>query len=437
MEEKNTNFDKQIKQSRELPKFRYKLGLSEHKILLCFFGQLRQNNRTFEPEQIPLDDITRYCGFTEANPYRIVRESARTLSKEALEYYNGKDYSYVPWFRYIRYKNGTIYYQLNDAIKSELLQLYENNRLYISMDPKILPKFRNNYALRLYLILKGDLVAHKTTTAYSLEEICYMLALSTTYSPKNNNKNAVANQKSKIIEPAVEEINAVSDLHTEYEPVKENKKTVGWRFKITGWTETKPEKTETTQQIASRPWYDDADVENAVKEIIARGVDKPAVPSIIKKFDSKEDFLIAKASIMSKLAEKIAESKTPDNMGGWIYSAFERYDPTIGHLFDKIENNIIFENTYNLPPALIDQVRNAKRWKDIISLAKEQEKEIAINLIQYAKENQSDLLTDYKNSCTKYAKNYDLELQLAHTRLYGTSYLEDPLSEVFLDEVPF
>ena len=141
MEEKKTEFKKDIKQSKQLPRFRYSLGVSEHKMLLAFFGQLKQYDDAFVPEKISLEDIVKYCGFDDSNSYRIVKKCAKNLTRQSLEYYNGKDYSFISWFSYITYKDGTIYYQLNNAIKSELLQLYENEKLYVTVNPALLPHF--------------------------------------------------------------------------------------------------------------------------------------------------------------------------------------------------------------------------------------------------------------------------------------------------------
>ena len=227
----DVDYKNKIKQSRELPKFRYHLELPEQKMLLCFFGQLKQDESVFSPQEISVENIAKYCGFTEENTYRTIKKITKSLSKEVLEYSNGKDYSYIPWFRFIRYKNGFVSYQLNDAIKTELLRLYENKKIYISIDPRLMPKFKSNYGLRLYLILKGDITSHKPKVSYSLEEICYMLSLPTAYDPQKND-NASANQRSKIIDPSVNEINEVSDIYIDYEPVKRSRRIIGWKFNI-------------------------------------------------------------------------------------------------------------------------------------------------------------------------------------------------------------
>ena len=78
-------FDQDIKQSKELPRFRYKLDLPEQKMLLCFFGQLKQDQDVFNPEFIPADDIIKYCGFEGTNPHQIIRTTAKRLSEKSIE----------------------------------------------------------------------------------------------------------------------------------------------------------------------------------------------------------------------------------------------------------------------------------------------------------------------------------------------------------------
>lgn len=228
--ERTTEFKKNTKQSKKTPKFRFDSDLSKQKILLCFFNQIDQPEKALEPKDIPIKDLVEFCGFNNANPYRTVRLASLKLSKEVLEYKNEKQSSYAPWFKYIRYRNGIISYQFNDAIVSELLPFYKHKNPYVKIDPRLIVAFKNKYALRLYLMLKNELFNHKMSIPYSLQIIHSAMTLSPAYNPKN--KYAVSNQKFKIIQPAVEEINKISDIHVEYEPTKFGKKIIGWKFDI-------------------------------------------------------------------------------------------------------------------------------------------------------------------------------------------------------------
>ena len=305
MEEKKTNFSKEIKQSRELPRFRYKLGINEQKLLLCLIGQLKQSAETFEKSEIPVEDVTKYCGFDDANNRRLIRQTTMELAKSGLEYYNNdENFGFVSWFSYIIRKNGKIFYQFNNAIKSELLQLYDNNKIYISIDPLLLPKFRSTFGLRFYLILKGVLASHRNEISYSVEELCSLLMLSSAYNPKDT-INASGNQRVKVIEPSVKEINSVSNITVSYEAIKESRKIIGWKFNIKQKEPVAslpaPSSQAPMPQPDETPWYMDERVEDAAKELVKHGLDRATLPKFFKKFDSVEDFIKAQVVALDTL----------------------------------------------------------------------------------------------------------------------------------------
>ena len=419
MDEQNkTNFTKEIKQSKELPRFRYQLGLPEQKMLLCFFGQLKQNADSFEPAEIPIGDVIAYCGFEAANGYRLVHNCAKALSKDILEYYNGKEYTFVPWFAYIKYKNGLIRYQLNPAIKTELLQLHEQGKLYVKVDPLLLPNFKSNYGLRMYLILKGEVYERKpeADVSFSLEEMVYMLSLSAAYDPKLNN-NASANQKNKIIEPSKEEINKFTDITIEFEPIKQSRKVIGWHFHI----ETKenfniPPKP--LQQPAQQeiPWYKDADVISEENKLIKNGLHRASLTELRKYQSNKEDFITAAEIALTNLPAA-RQHKTIDNPGGFLYETIKNYDPEETKLIKESEAEEEYKKVM-----IIEKKKKATSWEDIIGLSNKQStpKYFAFVLRKGA-EIKKDLLADYKEKYEKEAREadwrsnekYDIEVEIA------------------------
>lgn len=291
MKENNeVDYKNKIKQSRELPKFRYHLELPEQKMLLCFFGQLKQDEDVFSPQEISVENIIKYCGLNKENIYKTIKKTSKSLSQRVLEYYNGNDYAYVPWFRFIRYKNGFVTYQINDAIKTELLRLYENKKIYISIDPRLVPKFKSNYGLRLYLILKGDITSHKTSVSYSLEEVCYMLSLPTAYDPQKTD-NASANQRSKIIDPSVNEINEVSDLSVDYEPVKRTRRIIGWRFTFHSTIKEQPESFENSLPLPQMHSYNTMEDDKKIELAHSYGLYPKEIINKIDKAPSWSDII--------------------------------------------------------------------------------------------------------------------------------------------------
>ena len=422
MEEKKTEFKKDIKQSKQLPRFRYSLGVSEHKMLLAFFGQLKQYDDAFVPEKISLEDIVKYCGFDDSNSYRIVKKCAKNLTRQSLEYYNGKDYSFISWFSYITYKDGTIYYQLNNAIKSELLQLYENEKLYVTVNPALLPHFKTNYGLRFYLILKGDLTSHRNEIAYSLEEICYMLALSETYNPKNNTACAASNQRAKIIDPAIKEINEISNIHIDYEAIKEGRKTIGWKFYLSyKIMEKTDENTEIpllqsqTEQKLNPAWYQEQDYElqETINNLKRNNVDRIGLSSILNIYENKESFIKAAKAALTEL-QKAQLRTSISNPGGFLVKTIKVFRETE----QADEKEQMKEKASSL-------MRDVKNWEEVLLIVKSADYKLFAEVVyRWAIIAKKDLLNQFKAEFRKRnGYEYDEEYEFALLHMYGSERL--------------
>ena len=422
MEEKKTEFKKDIKQSKQLPRFRYSLGVSEHKMLLAFFGQLKQYDDAFVPEKISLEDIVKYCGFDDSNSYRIVKKCAKNLTRQSLEYYNGKDYSFISWFSYITYKDGTIYYQLNNAIKSELLQLYENEKLYVTVNPALLPHFKTNYGLRFYLILKGDLTSHRNEIAYSLEEICYMLALSETYNPKNNTACAASNQRAKIIDPAIKEINEISNIHIDYEAIKEGRKTIGWKFYLNyKIMEKTDENTEIpllqsqTEQKLNPAWYQEQDYElqETINNLKRNNVDRIGLSSILNIYENKESFIKAAKAALTEL-QKAQQRTSISNPGGFLVKTIKVFRETE----QADEKEQMKEKASSL-------MRDVKNWEEVLLIVKSADYKLFAEVVyRWAIIAKKDLLNQFKAEFRKRnGYEYDEEYEFALLHMYGSERL--------------
>ena len=422
MEEKKTEFKKDIKQSKQLPRFRYSLGVSEHKMLLAFFGQLKQYDDAFVPEKISLEDIVKYCGFDDSNSYRIVKKCAKNLTRQSLEYYNGKDYSFISWFSYITYKDGTIYYQLNNAIKSELLQLYENEKLYVTVNPALLPHFKTNYGLRFYLILKGDLTSHRNEIAYSLEEICYMLALSETYNPKNNTACAASNQRAKIIDPAIKEINEISNIHIDYEAIKEGRKTIGWKFYLSyKIMEKTDENTEIpllqsqTEQKLNPAWYQEQDYElqETINNLKRNNVDRIGLSSILNIYENKESFIKAAKAALTEL-QKAQQRTSISNPGGFLVKTIKVFRETE----QADEKEQMKEKASSL-------MRDVKNWEEVLLIVKSADYKLFAEVVyRWAIIAKKDSLNQFKAEFRKRnGYEYDEEYEFALLHMYGSERL--------------
>ena len=430
--DKNTA-SKNIIHSKDLPRLHYKLTLNEQKMLMCFFGHIKRTDTFFGKEEMHISEMINYCGFQDNNPYRIVRETADSLTNKKLRYYVGKNYGFIPWMQYIVYKDGIIYYQINQAIKTELLQLYENRCLYITINPALLPKFQNGYALRIYSIIKGEIVSHNTTFEFSLKDICDMFQLSRAYNPKYT-INAAANQKYRILQPAIDEINKITKIHVDFKPKKESKKIIAWEFKISKLNITTVQTSEATQ---TKYWYEDnVEVENAIKGLTSYGVNKSSIIPLLSNFKDKQYFLDAKEYALENLLT--AQNKI-ENKAGWLYNAIKNYDFSISETYANMAKES------ELPTEIINAINTAHNWSDIIRLVKNKnEANTAIAIFTYARKRKEHQLSKYKRrykELSYYDENghlitdadniiaeYDVDTEVLKILKGGTELIEDPIN---------
>ena len=284
-----------------------------------------------------------------------------------------------------------------------------------------------------------------------------MLKLPKAYDPERKT-NASANQHLKIINPAVEEINKVSDINVQYEPIKRSRKIVGWKFTLSTKVKTLTNETQAQSQIQGNPaqvkaipqntkWYTqkDADVDSAIADLISHGVDKNSIIPLLNNFETKEDFLIAKASGMHNFSEAKKGKTHIDNDGKWIYRAIERYNAGMHTLFDEIEAKPAFSNSH-LSNELYNKIETATDWSDIIRLAKSQiDINTAVYILTTARNIKANLLTAYQRryrimedeQARKYPGEgtyqpigYDVDFQIAMINIHGIVMLEEPIEDI-------
>ena len=427
---KNRNL---IYQSKKLPRLSYKLTLNEQKMLSAFFGLLKQEDNIFREETADVEYLVNYCGFKDDNLHRVIANTANSLGQAVLRYHNGVKFSVIPWFHHIRYEGGAVNYKLNDAIQSELLQLYKNKNIYITMDPSLIPKFQNGYAFRLSLVFKGSLVSYENAFECSLEELCEMLKLSSAYNPKKN-ANAASNQKFQILEPAIKEINAVTNMHIEFKAKKNGKKIIAWEFKI---SEKGITAVQTPEGIQTKYWYeDDVEVENAIKGLTFYGVNKSSIIPLLSNFKDKQYFLDAKEYALENL---LTSKNKIENKAGWLYNAIKNYDFSISETYATMAKKS------GLPTEIINAINTAHNWSDIIRLVKNKnEANTAIAIFTYARKRKEHQLSKYKRrykELSYYDENghlitdadniiaeYDVDTEVLKILKGGTELIEDPIN---------
>ena len=217
---------KSLRQSNRLVEANYTLSLAEMKIMMAIISQLDNNADSFEYSRMSVEQLGLFCGFNAKSMYRQIQQATKKLMSRVIVFRlpNGGEYitHWVQSFRYDK-ENSTVTYHLDKELQPELLQL---KQAYVSeKNPKMLMKFNSIYAIRLYMMLKQYLRIGQRK--FLPEELIAILQLSEGY------KNSFSNLRIRVIEPSLEEINAISDIEVSVEYIKHgNHKVVGIVFSI-------------------------------------------------------------------------------------------------------------------------------------------------------------------------------------------------------------
>ena len=190
-------------------------------------------------------DISEYLNLlnieNSGNQYKILKETIKSLSDKSMwlpiSDENGNGEVLVRWLSNVTIysKSGKIKIKLDEYLVPYLFELKEK---YLSYGLKNILNFKSKYSIRFYEILKAqhDLkYTHYKNTIYSkngiewlidIEELKHILMIDD--SKYKNFKDF----RKKIIEIAQREINSLSDIKFDFEPITKGRKTVKINFLI-------------------------------------------------------------------------------------------------------------------------------------------------------------------------------------------------------------
>ena len=220
--------DKTVVKANELiQKSRFNLSLQQQKIVLYLISQITPYDEDFKLYEFSIAEFCRVCGidYTSGKNYTDLKQAIKEIADKSLWITIEDEETLLRWIEkpYLNKNSGTIKIRLDEDMKPFLLQLKQNFTQYELLWTL---HFRSKYTIRLYELIKSihfhELESY--TREFGLDELRRMLGAEkyTTYQTF----------KSRVLLPAVNEINAYSDKNVEYEPIKSGKAVVRIAFTI-------------------------------------------------------------------------------------------------------------------------------------------------------------------------------------------------------------
>ena len=217
------------KQGDKLSFAQYTLSLTEAKFLAFVMAQIDMNDTEFKEYSIKVSDIAELTN-AEQNETRL-KKFAKTFQGKVitLDSPNG-DFTTFNWWHHITYVKGEARFlvQLHDYMKPLLLTFSshfgKSSLLYISQMEKL-------YTPRFYYMLCSYQAQYKNELELEVIELMNILQVKKSF---RNPKTGYGLFKQKILTPAVEEINKITNLHLTFlESQKIGKKVTHIRFEFT------------------------------------------------------------------------------------------------------------------------------------------------------------------------------------------------------------
>lgn len=196
-----------LKKSNSLTEACYDLSVVEQKIMWAILAQIKDKDNEFMMSEISVKDLADFCHFKSKAKYKQIEKAAiRLLQRIIIIKKENGDRIYTHWIqkmRYVNHKNASLIFLLDQDLKDELLQL---RRAFTVTNVKITMLFQSQYSIRIYDLLTQYLkIGHRR---FLLKNLAEMFSLSKAY-------RTFANMRIRVIEPAVKEINELSDLAVE------------------------------------------------------------------------------------------------------------------------------------------------------------------------------------------------------------------------------
>jgi len=229
-----------VKRNDLIQKSRHQLSLQEQKIVLYLVSKVKPNDKDFTEQVFSIAEFCKICGLDADNGgnYAYIKNTLRTLRSRCIwiTLDDGSETT-VAWVNKVTMnkRSGLIRLRLDEDMKPFLLDLQEKFTQYELLYTLAM---RSQYGVRLYELLKS--YEYKQSITFGIDELKRLLFA--------ESYKQGADIKKRVIDPAIQEINTLTDISVTYELIKVARKFAKIAFTVN----RKPaiERFETGQKIA-------------------------------------------------------------------------------------------------------------------------------------------------------------------------------------------
>ena len=201
---------KMIRKSNELIEARYRLGVGEQRLVLLLASEISPSDDDFQDYEVRVADFARMFNLeSDKSLYEKVEQAAENLLGKIITLTDGPDVERTVWLSYVKYikGSGVVKIRFDKSLKPYLLQLQGHFTQY---NLKHVIGFKSQYSIRLYELIKMEAFKaknEKIKKTFTLVDLKDFLGIGKT------EYSAFDNFRRRVLEPAVKEISAQTDLN--------------------------------------------------------------------------------------------------------------------------------------------------------------------------------------------------------------------------------
>ena len=211
-----------IYQSNKLIEASYSFTVLEQKLIRVLASMIKKDDDNFQEYKFKAIDLSKLLNIHQKNIYMELDKITDKLMERYIKIKNDDSQKFKKrhLIKLADFENGILTMKIDEDMKEFYLSL----NWYTKYQLKNIMQFKSTYSFRLYELLKQYEKLGNRLVA--IDDLRNVLDIDTTQYPK------YANLKQKVISIAVNEINSKTDLHIEYEELKEIRKVTSIRFII-------------------------------------------------------------------------------------------------------------------------------------------------------------------------------------------------------------
>ena len=212
-----------VTQSNELVEARYNLSLGEQRLVMAMIAQVQPGDKDFKPYRISIAEFAEFLGIDKGSAYRECKKLTKTLLSRVLEIKEEGRLIQINWASSADYVDGSgeVVLCCDPLLKPYLLNL---QRDFTSCKLDILMRFKSQYTLRMYTLLKQYLkLTEREIELGLLREIMGL---------RKDQYVEYNHFKSRILTHVQAELKAKADLYFEFDEIKNSRRVGAIRFHI-------------------------------------------------------------------------------------------------------------------------------------------------------------------------------------------------------------